>query len=98
MLAGIITRVVLDCRAHLDELVSAALAFVAEVHPRERGDHTDDVRVLQITHNLHFLMVTMLVYFVGELLLLERDGLYSIYIVVSPTPHLSHYAKSATAE
>ena len=43
---------------------------VAEVHPSERCNHTNDIWMLHIAHYFHFLKVAILVHFVGELFLL----------------------------
>lgn len=80
------------------KLLSVICRYFAEVESRKRRYHTDDIWVLQVRHDLDLLEVAMLVDFVRELFLLQRDRLNGVNLAVSAAPDLANNAESATSQ
>ena len=70
---------------------------LAEIETCEGCNHPNDVRVLQVSHDLYFLKITLLIDLVSELLFLQRNGLYCVHLAVAPAFYLTHDSKCATA-
>ena len=70
----------------------------AEVKPCEGCNHSDDVRMLKVCHDLHFLQTAVLVHFIRELLFLQRDRLDRVDVAISTTPNLAHDSEGAPPE
>lgn len=69
-----------------------------EVESIERGYHPNDVRVLQVGHDLHLLHFALLVDLVGKLLLLQWDRFDCVYLTVPAASYLPNDTESAPSE
>lgn len=85
-----------NCWVHLHWLLTVWRLFKVEVF--KRGDHSDNIRVLQPCHNLNFLHLVMLGNLVCKFFLLQRNRLQRIYLVVSFEAYLSNGAKSSATQ
>lgn len=70
----------------------------AEVQSCEGCNHTNDVWVLQVLHDLNLLKITLGVDLVCELFLLQRYGFDCINLAIAPASNLAHDSKSATSQ